>query len=88
MPELTQRISNETLLFLSLTASIAIPSCTERGDLTRNQSLYVTMRDGVKIAIDVWLPEGLREGEKIPTIMRATRYWRAADIVDGSLGAR
>ena len=41
------------------------------------RSLYLTMRDGVKIAIDVILPKGLAPGEKIPTIMNMTRYWRA-----------
>ncbi len=56
-----------------------------QAEFPRNQSLYVTMRDGVKIAIDVWLPAELRTGEKIPTIVRATRYWRAADIVGGGL---
>ena len=45
----------------------------------RNQALYVEMRDGVRIAIDVWLPESLSAGEKVPTVMRATRYWRAQD---------
>src|SRR5205807_6518053 len=41
-------------------------------------SLYVTMRDGVKIAIDVNLPKDLPAGEKIPTVMRMTRYWRSS----------
>ncbi len=41
------------------------------------QSLYVTMRDGVKIAIDVVLPRGLPPEAKIPAIIRQTRYWRA-----------
>jgi uncharacterized protein len=41
------------------------------------QALYVPMRDGVKIAIDVVLPKGLAPGEKIPTIMNMTRYWRS-----------
>lgn len=39
-------------------------------------SRYLTMRDGVKIAIDLYLPEGLPEGEKIPAILWQTRYWR------------
>jgi putative CocE/NonD family hydrolase len=41
------------------------------------QSLYLTMRDGIKIAIDVVLPKPLAPGEKIPAIMRMTRYWRS-----------
>lgn len=40
------------------------------------RSLYVTMRDGEKIAITVTLPGDLQPGEKIPTILRQTRYWR------------
>jgi putative CocE/NonD family hydrolase len=40
-------------------------------------SYYVPMRDGVKIAIDVVLPKGLPAGEKVPTVMNMTRYWRA-----------
>lgn len=41
------------------------------------RSLYLTMRDGVKIAIDVVLPAGLPADEKIPAIMNMTRYWRS-----------
>jgi len=38
------------------------------------------MRDGVKIAIDVYLPKSLLAGEKIPTILEQTRYYRRAVI--------
>lgn len=48
------------------------------GLITR--SFYVTMRDGVKIAIDVVLPKNLPPYEKIPTLMIQTRYWRATEI--------
>ncbi|MFC1660065.1 CocE/NonD family hydrolase [Gemmatimonadota bacterium] len=41
------------------------------------QSLYVTMRDGIRIALDVVLPEGIPEGARIPTILTMTRYWRS-----------
>ena len=44
---------------------------------TEQRSLYLTMRDGVKIAIDVVLPKPLAAGEKLPTIMHMTRYWRS-----------
>lgn len=43
------------------------------------EALYVTMRDGVKIAIDLNLPKELPEGVKIPTIIKQTRYWRAVE---------
>jgi len=41
------------------------------------RSLYVTMRDGVRVAIAVVLPKPLANDERIPTIMNMTRYWRA-----------
>ncbi|MBN1343923.1 MAG: CocE/NonD family hydrolase [Phycisphaerae bacterium] len=40
-------------------------------------SQYITMRDGCKIAVMVFLPEGLAAGEKIPTLLHQTRYWRS-----------
>ena len=46
------------------------------------------MRDGVKIAVDVWLPEGIEPGMKLPTVIRATRYWRAQDRVGASIAQR
>ncbi|HJO04891.1 MAG TPA: CocE/NonD family hydrolase [Acidobacteriota bacterium] len=52
-------------------------------NVPRNQALYVTMRDGVKIAIDIWLPADLDPDQEIPTVLRATRYWRATDTATG-----
>jgi putative CocE/NonD family hydrolase len=40
-------------------------------------AVYITMRDGVKIAVDAYLPKGLPPEEKIPTVLVQTRYWRA-----------
>jgi hypothetical protein len=37
------------------------------------QTLYVPMRDGVRIALDVVLPEGLPDGSRVPTILTMTR---------------
>ena len=41
-----------------------------------NSAIYITMRDGVQIAADIYLPEGLHPNEKIPTILVQTCYWR------------
>lgn len=49
------------------------------------QSLYVTMRDGVRIAIDVVLPKELPGGAKLPTVIQFTRYHRS-DEGDGANG--
>ena len=42
-------------------------------------SQYLTMRDGIKIAVDLYLPGNLPPGQRIPTILHQTRYWRAID---------
>jgi putative CocE/NonD family hydrolase len=42
----------------------------------KRDSLYLTMSDGTNIAADVWLPADLKSGQKVPTILRAVRYWR------------
>lgn len=31
-------------------------------------SFYLTMRDGNKIAVEVYLPKGLKEGQKVPPL--------------------
>jgi putative CocE/NonD family hydrolase len=43
------------------------------------ESIYLTMRDGVRIAADVTLPAPLGAGAQIPTILKMTRYWRASE---------
>ncbi|MFX0095401.1 MAG: CocE/NonD family hydrolase [Candidatus Hodarchaeota archaeon] len=40
------------------------------------QSTYIPMRDGVEIAATICIPKGLPQGEKIPTALFQTRYWR------------
>ncbi len=43
------------------------------------KTYYVTMRDGVKLAVDLYLPKGLTN-EKIPALIHQTRYWRAPQL--------
>lgn len=43
---------------------------------TRNLSRYLTMRDGTRLAVDIWLPGELQADEQLPAIMEVTRYWR------------
>lgn len=40
-------------------------------------SQYITMRDGVKLAADVYLPKGLAPGERTATVLHMTRYYRS-----------
>jgi uncharacterized protein len=45
-------------------------------NVRQSSSLYVKMHDGVEIAVSVHLPPDLKEGERVPVLMRTTRYWR------------
>jgi putative CocE/NonD family hydrolase len=73
---------NRFRLFILL---LACAGAANAADYPRNQALYVEMRDGVRIAIDVWLPDTLVEGERIPTLIQATRYWRAMQHTSGRI---
>lgn len=44
-------------------------------------AFYLTMRDGVRIAVDLWLPASASAGSRVPTIMRATRYSRDHEVI-------
>ncbi|MHA1263667.1 MAG: CocE/NonD family hydrolase [Candidatus Helarchaeota archaeon] len=41
------------------------------------QSTYIEMRDGVKLAADIYFPKGAILKEKFTTVLAQTRYWRA-----------
>lgn len=51
-------------------------------------SQYLTMRDGVKIAIDLYLPEGLKPGDKLPCVVLSTRYWRSIQFKPSANASR
>ncbi len=44
------------------------------------QSVYIPMRDGIKLAAEVVLPKNLPPGVKIPALLSQTRYWRATEL--------
>jgi putative CocE/NonD family hydrolase len=46
----------------------------------KRQSFYLPMRDGIKIAVDLCLPDRVEPGARLPTILHQTRYWRAIDF--------
>ncbi len=48
---------------------------TEDVEIER-QSIYVPAADGVKLAVDVFLPKVRSAATKLPTLYSATRYWR------------
>ena len=44
------------------------------------RALHLTMRDGVKIAVDVFLPRHHPTNKPLPAILQATRYFRRSKI--------
>jgi putative CocE/NonD family hydrolase len=48
--------------------------------IRQSTSEYVKMRDGVEIAVTVGLPTDLKPDERVPVLMRTTRYWREPQI--------
>lgn len=63
----------------SLSTEVAAPFYVRAMDHKRvtERSYYVAMDDGVRLAVNVYLPKGMKKGEKIPAILYQTRYWRA-----------
>ena len=57
----------------------AVNSPLKRQDIDTH-SFYLTMRDGTRIAVDLHLPKQLPKCEKLPTILRTTRYLRSVEI--------
>ena len=49
------------------------------------KSLYVTVRDGCRLAVDVYLPEPLPAGGKVPTILVSTPYYRRFALRTGAV---
>jgi putative CocE/NonD family hydrolase len=41
------------------------------------KSCYVTMRDGVRVAVSIWLPQEAESMDPRPAVLMTTRYWRA-----------
>jgi len=77
-----KRGKRKTFVFALVSALLLLACCITAllvftRETVQRQSLYLEMRDGVKIAIDVWLPAGLKPNQKLPTILRSTRYWRS-----------
>lgn len=63
------------VLFFVLTVDFPGEVETSAG-VPRQQSYYITMRDGVRIAVDLWMPLEFQTGDKLPTLIKPTRYWR------------
>lgn len=78
------------VLGLGLAAALAVVLVAARTKLPgeemtpagfrRSTSHYIKMRDGVEIAVTIDVPSDLKGGERLPVLMRTTRYWRSPQV--------
>ena len=90
-----RRLSLALLLALAPTPALRAQQPAPLGSCTapvvaadagvERRSLYVPMPDGTRLAADVFLPEQLPAGRRLPTVLVSTRYWRA--VQDQPIGA-
>ncbi|HMY70109.1 MAG TPA: hypothetical protein PL163_25925, partial [Leptospiraceae bacterium] len=48
--------------------------------LERQYSVYLPMRDNVKIALEIYIPSTIYYKENFPVIFQQTRYWRETEF--------
>ncbi|MFT4544581.1 MAG: putative CocE/NonD family hydrolase [Bacteroidia bacterium] len=65
-----------------ITSEVEFPRYEREKDYKghKKSSYYVMMDDSVSLAVNVYLPKGLKRGEKVPAVLFQTRYWRAAGV--------
>ena len=81
------RISSSTSLALAALVLGAGPLLTGCMPV-EPQAQYIGMADGVRIAADLWVPKGASAENRVPVVIRATRYWRAFDAVNPAEAAK
>ncbi len=64
------------VLFVSSLVTTVPGQARTPSGLVQDRALYIMARDGTRLAADVWLPADYRIGQKLPTILHTTRYWR------------
>ncbi len=72
-------IANRSLISTKSDQSKGIPSIYNPPASSRHFkqfSQYLTMDDGTKIAVEIYLPQPLKSGTRLPTIYEQSRYWR------------
>jgi putative CocE/NonD family hydrolase len=61
----------------TVTAQVKNPNYVESPSAFRHAtSFYLKMRDNVELAVSLYLPRNLKSNERVPMLMRTTRYWR------------
>ncbi|MFN7921659.1 MAG: CocE/NonD family hydrolase [Bryobacteraceae bacterium] len=70
-------------LMMTVAALIAASTSFAASSNYSLQSVYVPMKDGVWIAVDIALPAVRANGQRLPAILVQTRYWRGMQLAPG-----
>jgi putative CocE/NonD family hydrolase len=73
-------VTTSVLAILAKFTTLPGEEKTQAG-VRQDTALYIKVRDGVQIAADVWLPKDYQAGQRLPALLRTTRYGR-----DGQFG--
>ncbi len=71
------------VVFVSTVGCANLPPSTGPSDPV-HLSTYVEMPDGVRLAVEAWIPPEYRNGISVPAVVVFTRYWRYIDSAFGS----
>lgn len=69
-----------SLVVVALVGAGIVYKFKDLTDSGRISSRYLTMRDGVRIAVTVTLPKEFKPGEKVPVLIKGTPYWRGGQF--------
>ena len=72
------------VLLTGCVLATSLVSCAHK--VSKTHSLFITMKDGVKLAADVHLPEDRATDDKVPALLYQTRYWRSYRSQAGGMG--
>lgn len=69
------RLTAMAVVIMCMSIGNAPPA--KAGAIEGNSAVYVVMPDGVRIAVELYLPHGAGVDRQVPAIVSFTRYWRA-----------
>ena len=83
------RLLKMRIFVFLLFTTILLQACETSSEVTPlentgipgNTAVYVSMPDGTRLAVDLFLPENAGADHQIPALVNITRYWRRDNLV-------
>jgi uncharacterized protein len=76
-------VTTAAFAVVATAAAAAPPARGAPTTFPRLQALYVRMPDGVRLAVNVWLPPGTTTSSRRPAVLETDRYWRSPAYTGG-----